>query len=257
MAQQFDLDPRINWTADDRFEIEDVEFVVDTTAGPRRPSERGSFTIVKNKPFLDFYSEHVLGGTHRDVFELGIFQGGSTALFDLLLKPDNFVALDNRREPLDPLDHYIESHGRDKQVEIAYGANQADRGLLAEICDRRFPAGIDLVCDDASHHYDLTKASFEVLFPRLRPGGLYVIEDWAWAHTAGGQSEDHYLYDRPALTNLIFELVMLLGSPPNWIAEISMTPFAALIRRGKAPVSDKVLDIDGTYCIRNREFVAI
>ena len=37
---------------------------------------------------------------------------------------------------------------------------------------------LDLVIDDASHLYGPTMASFEVLFPRLRPGGLYVIEDW-------------------------------------------------------------------------------
>ncbi len=27
-----------------------------------------------------------------------------------------------------------------------------------------------------------TRTSFEVLFPRLRPGGLFVIEDWNWQH---------------------------------------------------------------------------
>ena len=36
--------------------------------------------------------------------------------------------------------------------------------------------------DDASHLYVETKASFEELFPRLRPGGLFIIEDWASGH---------------------------------------------------------------------------
>jgi hypothetical protein len=36
------------------------------------------------------------------------------------------------------------------------------------------------VLDDASHQYEPTKASFETLFPLLRPGGLYIIKDWSW-----------------------------------------------------------------------------
>ncbi len=39
---------------------------------------------------------------------------------------------------------------------------------------------LDLVIDDASHMYEQTKRSFEILFPLLRPGGLYIIEDWSW-----------------------------------------------------------------------------
>ena len=37
--------------------------------------------------------------------------------------------------------------------------------------------------DDASHKLDLTRRSFEMLFPLLREGGVYVIEDWAAQHT--------------------------------------------------------------------------
>jgi SAM-dependent methyltransferase len=43
-----------------------------------------------------------------------------------------------------------------------------------------FNGPLDLVFDDASHFYRFSKVSFETLFPLLRPGGLYVIEDWSW-----------------------------------------------------------------------------
>lgn len=41
-------------------------------------------------------------------------------------------------------------------------------------------AGLDLVVDDASHMLSETLSSFEQFFPLLRPGGLYIIEDWSW-----------------------------------------------------------------------------
>ena len=51
---------------------------------------------------------------------------------------------------------------------------------MLEIMDREFgDAPLDLVVDDASHLYDETKVALEVLLPRVRPGGLFIIEDWA------------------------------------------------------------------------------
>jgi hypothetical protein len=42
---------------------------------------------------------------------------------------------------------------------------------------------LDVVIDDASHRLAETRKSFDVLFPRLRPDGYYVIQDWNPAHT--------------------------------------------------------------------------
>jgi hypothetical protein len=77
-----------------------------------------------------------------------------------------------------------------------------------------------------------------VTFPHLRPGGRYVIEDWNWAHMdedlwqhAGG-----YWADRPALTNLIVELVMVCGTDRGAISEITVDRDMVEVVRG-----DKVL----------------
>jgi hypothetical protein len=37
--------------------------------------------------------------------------------------------------------------------------------------------GFDLSIDDASHGYELSLQSFNRLFPLLRPGGIYALED--------------------------------------------------------------------------------
>jgi Methyltransferase domain len=57
-------------------------------------------------------------------------------------------------------------------------SDQDDEALparLAEIC----PDGFDLIVDDASHEGDLTRKTWELLWPLVRPGGRYVVEDWS------------------------------------------------------------------------------
>jgi hypothetical protein len=47
-------------------------------------------------------------------------------------------------------------------------------GRLAEAS----PGGWDLIVDDASHDGKLTRRTWELLWPLVRPGGYYVVEDW-------------------------------------------------------------------------------
>jgi hypothetical protein len=48
------------------------------------------------------------------------------------------------------------------------------------------PDGFDIIVDDASHIGEFTKQSFWYLFDNhLKPGGLYVIEDWCTGYFDG------------------------------------------------------------------------
>jgi hypothetical protein len=42
----------------------------------------------------------------------------------------------------------------------------------------------------------------------LKPGELYVIEDWSWSHKLPYQAPAHPWFEKPALTNLVMELVI-------------------------------------------------
>ena len=89
-----------------------------------------------------------------------------------------------------------------------------------------------MVVDDASHLYEPTKKSFETLFPLLRPGGLYIIEDWAWAHWQEFQTPEHPWARETELTKLIFELVEATGSS-TLIGSLTIWQGFVVVERGE------------------------
>lgn len=58
---------------------------------------------------------------------------------------------------------------------MVYKASQDDEKALQNIVNRVGPP--DVIIDDASHHNVLTPRTFEILFPLLKPGGMYFVED--------------------------------------------------------------------------------
>jgi hypothetical protein len=99
------------------------------------------------------------------VCELGVNRGISLTMW-LERFPDGIVVgVDNQESCVWP-------EGTIKVV-----CSQVDPNL-SSLVRRYSPAGYDLVIDDCSHEARLTKASWEMLWPIVRPGGFYVIEDW-------------------------------------------------------------------------------
>ena len=95
-------------------------------------------------------------------------------------------------------------------------------------------APLDLVVDDASHLYGPTKASFEILFPLLRPGGLYLIEDWAWDHWHEYGSPQHpWAFETPP-TELVCELVAVAGGNRDVIQDLTVLAGLVAVTRGPA-----------------------
>jgi hypothetical protein len=144
------------------------------------------FLFCKIKPLVDQYEDFLRRRgelrTER-VFELGIWDGGSVVFWNELFRPRKHVALDLAGRADSPyFRRYVESRGLSDGVRTFWRANQADKARLLEIAASEFDGPLDIVIDDASHLYGPTRASFEALFPLLAPGGLYLIEDWTWAH---------------------------------------------------------------------------
>jgi len=178
----------IHWIDDNNATIDDTRFVFaadppDWFAPARAAAGTEHIFVFKTKAMLTPYLELFELFPHANVVELGIFGGGSVAFNALVGKPNKLVAIDIIDGPVEALTNVIEKHDLHAVVSPHYGVDQADRDAVEATVSSQFgDAPLDLVLDDASHLYGPTLASFEVLFPRLRPGGRYVIEDWASEH---------------------------------------------------------------------------
>lgn len=252
----------VTWESDQRFVAGGITFQTlppDLFENGRAgiPMEGADFLLAKPRKLVERYLELLADLQPQHVFELGIFQGGSTALLAEVARPRRLVAID-RTTAHGPLEKHVSRTGLGDAVRIYRGVDQADRGRLAEIVEEAFAADpLDLVVDDCSHRYEATRASFNELFPRLRPGGVYVIEDWPWAHTPiDAEALEGAYPGQVPLTRLGFELVLAIPSVPGLITEVTVEMESIQVRRGEATVDAGGFDISACSNPRGRDMLA-
>jgi len=103
------------------------------------------------------------------ILELGIFKGESLRMWRDMFPHGTVIGLD-----IDP----VEIPDQLDRIHVYCGLQQ-DTSLLDRIRAESAKEGFDIIIDDASHLGELTKISFWHLFNHhLKPGGIYVIEDW-------------------------------------------------------------------------------
>jgi predicted O-methyltransferase YrrM len=234
---------RVSWGA--RFRVDDIEFLCGY-----EDSKSRFFPILKDRVMVEEYLDIVQPFRGDNVVELGIASGGSVALTALVAPPRKLVAIDLDPDRVQPLDELIAERGFGERVRLYYGVDQGDRARLAKIVEDEFgdePLG--LVIDDASHLLPETRASFETLFPRLRPGGLFVIEDWNHEHRLsrgfGALLADQdpeleaAIVSRMAegpleapFAELVVELVLIQGEAHEFVRELRINPRWVGVWRG-------------------------
>jgi 23S rRNA U2552 (ribose-2'-O)-methylase RlmE/FtsJ len=116
------------------------------------------------------------------LLELGIHRGGSLHLWRDYFPRGEITGVD-----IELPTGFIPG----ERVQMFQG-DQADVAFLSTLAQQAAPDGFDVIIDDASHIAAMTERAFWFLFDHhLRPGGLYVIEDWGtgyWADWPDGQA---------------------------------------------------------------------
>jgi len=200
------------------------------------------FVLYKTKPLMDQYAKFWSlrpGFRAEHILELGMWDEGSIVFWFEHFRPSKHVGVDiQTRNDSEYFRRYVASRGLARKIKTYWEVDQADSGRLRDIVRSEFPGLLDLVIDDASHLYEPTRRSFETLFPLLRPGGLYVIEDWAWGHWREFQIPGHPWAEEIPLTRLITELIETTGSESGvtsggFIGSVTIFQGFAVVERGE------------------------
>lgn len=217
-----------------------------------------SFVLLKDRGMIEAFTSRAPEKVDR-LLELGIFKGGSIAFYSELFRPTRLVGVELHQHRVPALDEYVRRYGLEDRVRLFYGTSQSDRSRISAIVEESFgDEALDVVVDDGSHRYAQTRASLNVLLPRLRPGGLYVIEDWGWAHWPGQawqRPTNQFAKERTPLTKLVFELVMTSESDPGLISEVDVTEKCAFVTRGPGPAPRGDFDISTSYLTAGKKLL--
>jgi predicted O-methyltransferase YrrM len=180
----------LEWLSKNSFRLGDYDFYVPHSINDflanNAKIEQDKFYVAKSQEIIQRYLMMIKERKPQTIVELGVFRGGSVAFLQLAAKPKRFLALEISPERVDLLDKFIQGEGVEvnNSLRVAYGVDQADAPLVRQITTEHLGEGrcIDLVFDDASHLLGPTRTSFEALFPLVRPGGSFIIEDYASTH---------------------------------------------------------------------------
>jgi Methyltransferase domain len=242
----------VAWRADDVLEVGGVQFVARPLTR-RFPSSSEQFCLAKRPDLASAYLDLIDDLRPTTIVELGVFQGGSCALMALAADPDVLVAFELQPKRVPALDTLIAERGLGERVHVHYGVDQADAATLRDVVRRHLGSRrLDLVVDDASHLVGPSRISFNTLFPFLRPGGVYIIEDWSWAHVTWLEP----LPGETPLTRLVFEITMAQPSRPGLISELRVNRDWAVVVRGDAEVDASDFDVSACYSDRGRALLA-
>lgn len=210
----------------------DVELPIHESVG--RPAESTPQRIYMHKDRRALTREAAILDhlNPRRGVEVGVMDGASVIYWAERFALEGMVAFDIAAgAPC--LSDYIDRHGLSGTICPCFGVSQDDGPALRAVMAREFADPVDFVIDDASHMHRETRDTLETLLPWVRPGGVYLIEDWAWAHEKDWP--EGQWADRPLLSPLIAEVMLICGAGRGVIDRMEINPnFVALWRGPEA-----------------------
>lgn len=132
--------------------------------------------IFKWHHYFDIYDRHFkrFRGKEIVVVEIGVFQGGSLQMWK------NYFGSAAKIYGID-INPRVEEL-REKNIDIVIGS-QSDKNFLRKLKNELPP--IDILIDDGGHKMKQQIFTFQELFSKIKPNGVYVCEDLATSYHLG------------------------------------------------------------------------
>jgi hypothetical protein len=119
--------------------------------------------------------------------EIGVYDGTSLKIFADYFSQGRVLGVDLVKQEIDFSAH--------PNVEYKI-CDQTDATGLEALVTQFAPSGLDIVIDDASHVGFNSLKTFEALFPRVKVGGLYIVEDWGTGYWDDWPDGSHFQLQR-------------------------------------------------------------
>jgi len=125
--------------------------------------------------FAAIYERYVAEWRRRrvTVLEIGVWRGASLRMWRDYFPGGRIFGIDHQPSAAEQ---------RGQRIEVFIG-DQADEAFLAEVVEST--GLLDIVVDDGGHRVEQQVPTLSFLWPHLKPGGIYVVED---THTSYLQS---------------------------------------------------------------------
>ncbi len=147
-----------------------------------------------------------------DFLEIGFAVGGSARMWDNYFSRANCYFIDNNPQCIDYL------YGLSNRVALYIG-DQGNQNSLLEIM-QKINVTFDIIIDDGGHTMQQQLISFETLFPYVKPGGIYIVEDMhtSYWHIFGNGNEKGGVGDPQVGPCSMTEVLKKLIDEMNYIA---------------------------------------
>jgi cephalosporin hydroxylase len=137
-------------------------------------------SMIKNTHYFPIYERHFAPWVGRPVtmLEIGTGEGGSSKMWKMYFGPYARIVSIDIRSGCAAL--------AEEQIFVRIG-DQSDRKFLSSVLAEFGPP--DIVMDDGSHIMEHVFASFDFIYPRMGPYGVYLVEDLNtayWPSRGGG-----------------------------------------------------------------------
>ena len=165
--------------------------------------------------YFDIYDRYLVPfiGLSPNVLEIGVDKGGSLELWNNFFENANIYAIDINSD--------IRNINFSFSVDIEIG-DQTDKEFLQNYVYSK--PDFDIIIDDGGHYMDQQLMSLIYLFPKLKHGGIYIIEDvhtsYSKGYNGGFRDPNSFLEHCKSLVELLNLEFITEVNPPDDLARL-------------------------------------